>query len=54
MKKHRLAKPNEKIKRISRRPAANLCEQYAELLRLRDEIRRLVASTTEASQPDPS
>jgi hypothetical protein len=32
--------------------AGNLCEQYAELLRLRDEIRRLVASRTRTGRPD--
>jgi hypothetical protein len=52
MKKPRLARPKEKINRNSKRPAGNLCEQYAELLRLRDEIRRLAVSETKAGQSD--
>jgi hypothetical protein len=51
MKKRRLAKPKEKIVRISRKRADTLYEQYAELLRLRDEIRRLAASRTKAGRP---
>jgi hypothetical protein len=54
MEKPRLAKPKEKIVRISRKPAGTLGEQYAELLRLRDEIRRLAASETKAEQSDRS
>jgi hypothetical protein len=54
MKKRRLAKPKEKIVKISRKPAVRLYEQYAELLRLRDKIRRLAASETKARQSDRS
>jgi hypothetical protein len=54
MKKRRLAKPKEKIVRISRKPAGDLCEQHAEVLRLRNEIRRLAASGTKAGQSDRS
>jgi hypothetical protein len=50
MKKRRLAKPKEKIRMISRKHAAKLCEQYAELLRLRYEIRRLAASGKQAGR----
>jgi hypothetical protein len=54
MKKRRLAKPKEIIGRISRKPAVRLYEQYVELQRLRDEIRRLAASETKPGQPDRS
>jgi hypothetical protein len=54
MKKRQLAKPKEKIRMISRKPAGNLCEQYAEVLRLRNEIRQLAASKTRARQLDRS
>jgi hypothetical protein len=54
MKKRRLAKPKEKIVKISRKPAVRLYEQYAELLRLRNEIRRLAVSETKTGQPDRS
>jgi hypothetical protein len=52
MKKRRLEKPKEKINRTSKKPAGDLCEQYAELLRLRIEIRRLAASGTKAGKSD--
>jgi hypothetical protein len=54
MKRRRLAKPKEKITRVSRKPAVRLYEQYAELQRLREEVRRLVASETKAEQSDRS
>jgi hypothetical protein len=54
MKKHQLAKPKEIIGRISRKPAVRLYKQYAELQRLRDEIRRLAASETKHGQSDRS
>jgi division protein CdvB (Snf7/Vps24/ESCRT-III family) len=54
MKKRQLAKPKEKIIRISRNRADTLYEQYIELLRLRDEIGRLAASRTKLGQPDRS
>jgi hypothetical protein len=50
MKKHRLAKPKEIIGRTSRKPAVRLYEQYAELRRLRGEIRRLAASETKVER----
>jgi hypothetical protein len=46
MKKRRLAKPNEIIASNYRKPAIRLCEQYSEVLRLRNEIRRLTAPET--------
>jgi hypothetical protein len=52
MKKRRLAKPQEKIVRISRKPAGDLCEQYAEVVRLRNEIKRLIASETKAGRSE--
>jgi hypothetical protein len=52
MKRRRL--PKEKIVKISRKPAVRLYGQYAELLRLRDEIRRLAVSETKAGQSDRS
>jgi len=54
MKKPRIAKRKEKITEISRKPAGNVCEQYSELLRLRDEIERLAASEAKAGQSDRS
>jgi hypothetical protein len=54
MKKRRLAKPKEIIFRISRKRAARLYEQYAELQRLREEIRRLGASGTKPRRLDQS
>ena len=50
MKKRQLAKPKEKIRMISIKHAGKLYEQYAELLRLRNEITRLSASKTKATQ----
>jgi hypothetical protein len=46
MKKRRLyrAKPKEVIVRVSRRPADTLYDQYADLLRLRDEVKRVADS----------
>jgi hypothetical protein len=44
MKKRQLAKPKEKITRVSRKTTDKLCEQYAEVVRLRDEIARLGGS----------
>jgi hypothetical protein len=52
MKKRRLATPKEKIARISRKSAGDLWRQYAEVLRLRNEIRRLTASGTKIGQSD--
>jgi hypothetical protein len=54
MKRRRLAKPKEKIVRISRKAAVRLYEQYAEVQRLRDENKRLAASETKTEQPDRS
>jgi hypothetical protein len=42
MKKRRLAKPKKVIDRPTRKPT--LDEQYAELLRLREKVRRLAGS----------
>jgi hypothetical protein len=44
MKKRQLAKPKE-IVRASKKTTGKLCEQYAEILRLRVEIARLGGST---------
>jgi len=44
MKKRQLAKPKDKITRVSRKTSGELYERYAEVLRLRDEIARLAAS----------
>jgi hypothetical protein len=46
MKKRRLsqAKPKEVIVRVSTRPAGTLYDQYADLLRLRDEVKRIADS----------
>jgi hypothetical protein len=53
MKKRRqLATPKEKIVMISRKSASDLWRQYAEVLRLRNEIKRLAASGTKAGQSD--
>jgi hypothetical protein len=52
MKKRRLAKPKEIISVNSRKSAVRLYEQYVEVLRLRDEIKRLAAYQTIARQPD--
>jgi hypothetical protein len=54
MKKRQPTEPKEKIFRLSRKAADNLCEQYAEVLRLRDEIGRLAASRAKAGQSDRS
>jgi hypothetical protein len=54
MRKRRLAKPKETIARIYRKPAMTLYEQYAEVQRLREAIRRLDASGTKVRQPDRS
>jgi hypothetical protein len=54
MKERRLAKPKEKATRVSRKTVIRLYEQYAELQRLREEVRRLVASETKAEQSDRS
>jgi hypothetical protein len=54
MKKPRFEKPKEKLIAISRKRADRLYDQYAELQRLRDEVRRLAASETKPEQPDRS
>jgi hypothetical protein len=52
MKTRRLATPKEKIARISRKTAGDLRKQYTEVLRLRDEIRRLTAPGAKTGQSD--
>jgi hypothetical protein len=54
MKRRRIEKPKEVIFRISQEPADNLHERYAELLRLRGEIRRLAASGKKVGRLDQS
>jgi hypothetical protein len=54
MKKPRLAKAKEKIRKVSGRTARGLPAQYAEILRLREEIARLVDYKTKAGRPDRS
>jgi hypothetical protein len=54
MKKRRIEKPKEVIFRISKKPADNLYERYAELLRLRGEIRRLAVSGKKVGRLDRS
>jgi hypothetical protein len=41
-------------KNLEKPRKAPLCEQYAELLRLREEIERLSASGTESKKPLPT
>jgi hypothetical protein len=50
MKKRQLAKPKEKIARVSRKTSDELYERYAEVRRLRDQIARLAASRAKAEQ----
>jgi hypothetical protein len=50
MKKRELARPIEKITMAFRKTSGKLCEGYAEILRLRDEIARLAASGTKGGQ----
>jgi len=48
MKKRQLAKPKPKITKASKKTTGKLCEQYAQILRLRVEIARLSSTKRDA------
>jgi hypothetical protein len=52
MKKRQLhpARPKEIIVRVSKKPAETIYQQYADILRLRDEITRFADSGTKSRQ----
>jgi hypothetical protein len=52
MRRRRLAKPKDIIARRYTKPAVRLYKQYSEVLRLRDEVRRLTAPETRDRQSD--